>query len=133
MGQVLTIPSKQSLKDHKKECTGLSYSSEKSSCEGDAVYYASQINPPRKVTSLVGRQCLVECYLNGLKIQALGDSGSQVCIVDERGKEEYLSTEKLKNVPELLDSPDSLTLIATCHISAGWKVLSGLLPKMTRQ
>lgn len=43
----------------------------------------AQVNTPHKVTSLVGRQCLVECLLDGHRLQALWDSGSQVSIIDE--------------------------------------------------
>ncbi len=41
-----------------------------------------QVNKYSPVTSLIGKQCLVTCYLQGHKTDALWDKGSQVCIVD---------------------------------------------------
>lgn len=34
------------------------------------------------VRQLVGRKCLIRCFLGNKKIEALWDSGSQVCAVD---------------------------------------------------
>ena len=67
---------------------------------------------PHKVTSLVGRQCLVECFLNGHQVQVLWDTGSQVSIIDERWKQEYWPSARLKDVSEIIDSPDNLILTA---------------------
>lgn len=58
------------------------------------------VSHPSKVTALVGRRCLVECFLNGHKLQALCDTGSQVSIIDERWKDEYLPSAVLTDVSE---------------------------------
>ncbi|KAK0137920.1 hypothetical protein N1851_025866 [Merluccius polli] len=68
--------------------------------------------PQLELATPMGRQCLVECYLNGHQLQALWDTGSQVSIIDEKWKEEYLPTTKLRDVSEILDSSEGLTLTA---------------------
>lgn len=106
---------KQHWTEHKKKCTHLRANSEKSPSKDTSVHYLpplTALGNPRRVTSLVGRQCLVECYLNGHQLQALWDSGSQVSIIDERWKEEYLRDATLRDVSEILDSADDLTLTA---------------------
>lgn len=64
------------------------------------------------VAALVGKQCLVDCYFNGIRTKALWDTGSQVCIIDERWKNEALPNEKLRSVSELIDAPDTLRIVA---------------------
>ncbi|KAL1249455.1 hypothetical protein QQF64_020460 [Cirrhinus molitorella] len=71
-----------------------------------------QVNQHSPVTSLVGRQCLIECYLHGHRVQALWDKGSQVCVIDELWKQEYLSDVPLRDVSNILEAPSTLNLIA---------------------
>lgn len=73
------------------------------------------------VTALVGRQCLVECYLQGQRTQALWDTGSQVCIIDEQWKDEHLPGVTLRNVTEAIDAPDALQLVAANGTSMPYK------------
>ncbi|KAK2855024.1 hypothetical protein Q7C36_006893 [Tachysurus vachellii] len=72
----------------------------------------TQVNQHSSVTSLVGRQCLVECYLQGQRFQALWDTGSQVCVIDEAWKEEYLPEVPLRDVSNILEAPNTLNLVA---------------------
>lgn len=72
----------------------------------------TQVNQHSSVTSLVGRQCLVECYLHGQRIQALWDTGSQVCVIDEGWKQEYLPEVPLRDVSDILEAPNTLNLVA---------------------
>ena len=105
----------QNWAEHKGKCTHLPSARENSSSKGDNANtppLLPRVGRPRKVTSLVGRQCLVECYLNGHHLQALWDTGSQVSVIDERWKEEYFPTTRLRDVSEILDSHDDLTLTA---------------------
>ena len=107
----------QHWKEHKGNCTPLTSDSdrEKHCCKETNAHYVPpqfQVGHPHKVTSLVGRQCLVECYLNGHQLQALWDTGSQVSVIDERWKEQYLPNARLRDVSEILDLPDNLTLTA---------------------
>lgn len=62
--------------------------------------------------AFVGKQCLVPCYLQGLLVDALWDTGSQVCIVDEQWKSEHLPNIRLRNVAEVIDAPEELRLVA---------------------
>lgn len=102
---------------HVEKCTHLKIdsSSEKLFCTEENAHSLpslAQVCHPHKVTSLVGRQCLVECHLNHQHLQALWDTGSQVSVIDERWKEESLPNARLRDVSEILDSPDDLRLTA---------------------
>lgn len=55
------------------------------------------------VRELVGRKCLIRCFLGDKIVEALWDSGSQVCAIDEVWKETNLPEVPLKNVNELID------------------------------
>lgn len=108
---------KQHWTKHKGKCTYLQTTSENKMplSKDKSAHYLPPLAPAgyhHKVTSLVGRQCLVKCYLSGHQLQALWDTGSQVSIIDERWKEEYLPDAKLRDVSEILDSPEDLTLTA---------------------
>lgn len=63
-------------------------------------------------TALVGKQCLVQCYIQDQLVDVLWDTGSQVCIVDERWKNEHLPNIRLRNVAEVIDAPEGLCLVA---------------------
>lgn len=106
---------KQHWTEHKRKCTHLTSDNEKSPCKDKSAHYLPPQVPAghtHKVTSLVGRQCLIECYLSGHQLQALWDTGSQVSIIDEAWKTEYLPSARLRDVSEILDSHDDLTLTA---------------------
>lgn len=64
------------------------------------------------MTSQVGRQCLVDCVLGGHALQALWDTGSPVSIIDEEWKREHFPNSILREVTEILDSPDDLKVTA---------------------
>ncbi len=42
-------------------------------------------------TAFVGKQCLVPCYIQGQLVDALWDTGSQVCIVERKVEEGTLT------------------------------------------
>lgn len=71
-----------------------------------------QVDRHPAVTSLVGKQCLVACYLQGKKTEVLWDTGSQVCIIDEKGKKKYAPNMTLRSIKEATDAPDDLCLVA---------------------
>jgi len=77
----------------------------------------TQDNHHSQVTSLVGRQCLIECYLHGITFQALWDHGSQVCVTDEVWKQEYLPDVPLGGVSDILEAPNTLNLVAANGIN----------------
>lgn len=78
---------------------------------------STQVNQHSLVTSLVGRQCLVECHLHGQRFQALWDTGSQVCVIDEVWKQEYLPEVPLRDVSDILEAPNTLNLVAANDIN----------------
>ena len=101
---------KQHWTDRKRKCTHLISDGEKSSCNDKSAHYLPPLAPAvhtHKVISLVGRQCLVECYLSGHQLQVLWDTCSQMSIIDERWKREYLLNARLRNVSEIFDSHDA--------------------------
>lgn len=55
------------------------------------------------VSELVGKKCVIWCFLHKQKIQALWDTGSQVCAVDEIWKNSHLPDFPLRDVSELVD------------------------------
>lgn len=68
--------------------------------------------PQTHPVSLVGKRCIVESYIQGKKVQALWDTGSQVSIIDKQWKVKYLPNEKRKDISEVLDSPENLQITA---------------------
>lgn len=64
------------------------------------------------VTELVGKKCLINCYLQGNETQALWDTGSQISAIDEVWKADYLPYIKLRHITEIVDSNDPLQIEA---------------------
>lgn len=62
--------------------------------------------------AFIGKQCLVPCYIHGLLVDALWDTGSHVCIVDEMWKREHLPNIRLRRVADVIDAPEGLRLVA---------------------
>ncbi len=86
-----------------------------------------QVNQYSAITSLVGKQCLVTCYLQKKKTEALWDTGSQVCIIDEEWKAKYAPEVTLRNISEATEAPDSLRLVAANGANmpySGWVELT---------
>ncbi len=86
------------------------------------------------MTSLAGRQCLVECFLHGHQIQALWDTGSQVCVICELWKQEYLPEVPLRDVSDILESPNTLNLVVANGIDMpyiGYVEVTFSLPSQT--
>lgn len=81
--------------------------------EIDSIITANcRVNQHSPVTSLVGRQCLVACYLQGHETEALWDTGSQVCIIDEQWKDSYIPKVRLRDISEATETPERLHLVA---------------------
>ncbi len=49
----------------------------------DILVASCQVNKYSPVTYLIGKQCLVTCYLQGHRTEAIWDTVSPVCIADE--------------------------------------------------
>lgn len=109
--------------EHKQTCSNSPISVSNSYLTTSAhTSCSNQVNQYSPVTSLVGRQCLIECYLQGHRVQALWDTGSvsQVCVIDELWKQEYLSEVPLRDVSNLLESPNTLNLVAANDIDMSY-------------
>ena len=76
--------------------------------------FACHLTPKQQagLTKLVGQRCIVKCSMQGIEVEALWDTGSQVCVVSRAWKEAYLPLEKLKSVGELLEDGQGLSLEA---------------------
>lgn len=88
---------------HKKKCAHSKRNQEQG---------VKKVKKRPSVAALVGKQCLVDCYFNGIRTKALWDTGSQVCLINESWKNEILPNVKLRPVTDLIDSPDTLTIVA---------------------
>ena len=64
------------------------------------------------LTKLVGRRCIVKCLIQGKEVEALWDTGSQVCVVSRKWQQTHLPLEVLRNVEELLGAGGVLNLKA---------------------
>lgn len=64
------------------------------------------------VTELVGKKCLVNCYIHGQRIQVLWDTGSQVSAIDEVWKAENLPNIELRDIAEVVDPANPLQIEA---------------------
>ncbi len=84
--------------DHRRQCR---------------LYSKISVNPTSVTTTRQSnKQCLVQCYLQGLLVEALWDTGSQVCIVGEVWKTDNLPNVRLRDVSEAIDAPEELRLVA---------------------
>ena len=55
-----------------------------------------------KLTKLVGRRCIVSRLLQGKKVDALWDTGAQVCIISKSRKDAYLPDVPVRDASDLL-------------------------------
>ncbi|XP_054863940.1 uncharacterized protein LOC129348184 [Amphiprion ocellaris] len=75
------------------------------------------------VAPLVGQKHIIHCYIQGERVQALWDSGSQVTIIDEQWKYEHLQDTRLRDISEILESAETLDIVAANGENmpyAGW-------------
>ena len=63
------------------------------------------------ITRLIGKKCLVNCIIGGIRTKALWDTGAQVSLVPRSWKSSHLPSMQLRPLKELLGS-DDLTLSA---------------------
>ena len=67
-------------------------------------------NEEMKLAKLIGRKCMVDCYLDGIKSKVLWDTGAQVTIVSKSWLDELFPEKELKDVSELLGHELFLTV-----------------------
>lgn len=61
---------------------------------------------------LVGKKALTQCYLNGLAVGALLDTGAQVSMIDREWKDKYLPDIDIKPLTEIIEDEEELALYA---------------------
>lgn len=110
ISQLESMEAEKAKQDSKSELTG--------SC------YISHITPKcqSKLLNLIGRKCLIWCSLDGIATQALWDTGSQVCLINEEWRKKHLPGTKIRAVEDIL-GPGTLTGKAVNQTDipfAGW-------------
>ena len=116
------------LKEHKVLCHALQLLSEPISEfeENDVTRennFVSHITPKQrlKLASLVGKRCVIKCYLNGRECQALWDTGAQVSVISKEYIDRNLPQSKLKDISELINCELKLTAANGTQIPyLGW-------------
>ena len=80
----------------------------------DRGVYASHITPRQqeRIVKLVGRKCVVDCYLDDKPTEVLWDTGAQVSIVSEDFLESQLPTVQRRDIKQLLGTEGSVSLQA---------------------
>ena len=64
----------------------------------------------QKIVRLIGEKCLISCFIQGTKIQALFDTGAQVSIISKSILNDKFPKIKIHDVSELLGSGTALDL-----------------------
>ena len=80
----------------------------------DRGLYASHITPRQqeRIVKLVGRKCVVDCYLDDKPTEVLWDTGAQVSIVSVDFLESQLPTVQTRDIKQLLGTDGSISLQA---------------------
>lgn len=68
--------------------------------------------PNEPIAKLIGKKALTKCFLNGLAVSALVDTGAQVSIVDHFWKETYLPDLDIRALYELMEDEERLKVYA---------------------
>ncbi|KAL1268898.1 hypothetical protein QQF64_034261 [Cirrhinus molitorella] len=84
------------------------------------------------VSELVGKKCLVNCYIQGQRTQVLWDTGSQVSAIDETWKADNLPDIWMRDIAEIVDPDNPLQIEAAngteipyvgwVEVSLGWEL-----------
>ena len=64
------------------------------------------------IAKLVGRRALTHCYLNGLAVTALLDTGAQVSMIDRDWRNKYLPDITVRPLSEIAGDEEELTVYA---------------------
>lgn len=101
-----------------KECQGTHWTSHEERCKPYTCF--KETSDPVKtptVRELVGEKSLIRCFLHQQRIQALWDTGSQICAVDEVWKENHLPDVTLREKQGLATKKSSTVTLAFPHQS----------------
>ena len=66
--------------------------------------YVSHISSQHhsQLLRLIGKKCMVNCYLDGVKTRALWDTGSQVCLINDMWRKKCIPKVMVRSTEELL-------------------------------
>lgn len=73
-----------------------------------------QYQPPKhqsQLVELVGKRCIVSCYMDSYLVKVLWDTGAQSCIINGQWCQEHLPHTVIRPISELLEE-DTLTIMA---------------------
>ena len=90
---------------HKPLCQAIGHLTAREREEMDnSGFYTSHLTPKQQNTlqNLVGRKCTIHCLLNGVKVEALWDTGAQVSIISEGHLNQILPEVAIQSIEELL-------------------------------
>lgn len=64
------------------------------------------LSPKRKsqLLNLIGKQHMINCRLNGIETRALWDTGSQVCLINEKWRKQNIPYAAVRSLSEILGS-----------------------------
>ncbi|KAL2089169.1 hypothetical protein ACEWY4_016068 [Coilia grayii] len=62
----------------------------------------NRLKEKSRLLRLIGEKCMVNCYIQGVKTQALWDTGSQVCLISEAWRKKYIPKVRVRDTEELL-------------------------------
>lgn len=73
------------------------------------VVCVSLISPERRtqLLNLIGKKYIITCQLEGVKTRALWDTGSQVCLINEKWRQQNIPHTTVRSISEIL-GPDTL-------------------------
>ena len=106
---------------HKMLCKAIKELSERESLKekglGDAQVrgvYASHITPRQqeRIVKLVGKKCVIDCFLDDKPTEVLWDTGAQVSIISVDFLESQLPTVQRRDIKQLLSTEGSISLQA---------------------
>lgn len=64
-----------------------------------------------QLVGLVGKRCIVSCYMDNQPVKVLWDTGAQSCIINESWRQQHLPHTVIRPIAELLED-DTLTILA---------------------
>lgn len=104
-------------KEHKVLCNAITYLTEKENKEmKENGFYRTHLTPKQhtKVVNIVGKKCIINCLLNGIRSTALWDTGAQVSIVPKEWVNSHMTAIKVCSIHELLDGQCLNLTAANC-------------------
>ena len=104
---------KAQWQEHKLLCHAIS---QLSNCESREFWdpaCVSHLTPTEhaKVVNLIGKKCMVKCFLNDCEVDLLWDTGAQVSIIPVKLLQEHLGSIAIRPLSELLETSLNLTAV----------------------